>query len=202
MKFLKYITKMAIITLFFGFSAQSLAASSDKGAKVFIEKLGNKAIEIAADKNLDEKEKEKQISDLFYVSVDTSWIAKFVLGQYWRQASDEQKTKYVDLYKKFIASNFVPKFKDYSNQKIIVRNVIYDGSNEYTVQSDIDDPDNQSVLSVDYKVRKGANGSYIIYDIVTEGISFISTQRSEFGSILSRNGLDGLIEKLGNRVGS
>jgi phospholipid transport system substrate-binding protein len=40
----------------------------------------------------------------------------------------------------------------------------------------------------------------VIIDLVVEGVSLLITQRSEFGSVLERAGVDGLIHELQKRV--
>ena len=71
--------------------------------------------------------------------------------------------------------------------------------NEYLVKTEIKSENNKS-FRIDYKIRKESDGSYKIFDIIAEGISMITTQRSEFGSILSRNNISFLIEKLEAKV--
>jgi len=53
------------------------------------------------------------------------------------------------------------------------------------------------VINVDYKVRRYKSGRFKLVDIVAEGVSMVMTHRSEFHSVVSRDGLDVLIEKLG-----
>ncbi len=48
-------------------------------------------------------------------------------------------------------------------------------------------------LRIDYRVR-AQQGDYKIVDVLVEGISLIRTQRSEFASIINREGFDGLLE--------
>ncbi|HJO97653.1 MAG TPA: ABC transporter substrate-binding protein [Rhodospirillales bacterium] len=45
------------------------------------------------------------------------------------------------------------------------------------------------------------NGSYLIIDVMVEGVSMGQTQRSEFASVIRRNGgeVKGLIAKLRDR---
>ena len=49
--------------------------------------------------------------------------------------------------------------------------------------------------SLGWRVRNGPNGHKIL-DVVVSGISMAVTQRSEFRSVLSKRGMEGLIELL------
>ena len=50
-------------------------------------------------------------------------------------------------------------------------------------------------ISVDYRVRKADSG-FKIFDVIIEGVSMISTQRSEFASVIGNNSIDYLIDQL------
>ncbi|MCH8834674.1 MAG: ABC transporter substrate-binding protein, partial [Proteobacteria bacterium] len=55
-------------------------------------------------------------------------------------------------------------------------------------------------LMAGWRIRSGPNGLKIL-DVIVAGISMIATQRSEFRALVSRQGVDGLIEALRLRVG-
>jgi len=176
--------------------APAAMANSAK-AKVFIQDMSNKVITIAAEKKLSDKSKEQKLNELFIKTVDIKWIAKFVVGRYWRQSSKEQQDKYTEEYSKFLLSSYVPKFRDYTDQKITIGKVIAEGDGEYIVETTIEDKDGKS-YRVSYRLRE-ASSTFKVYDIIAEGISMITTQRSEYGSILDREGMDSLIAKLESR---
>ena len=69
---------------------------------------------------------------------------------------------------------------------------------EYLISTEIV-KDGAPSVKVDYKIRENEDGKYQIYDVIAEGVSIITTQRSEFASILSRGGLSDLIVKLQER---
>ena len=46
-----------------------------------------------------------------------------------------------------------------------------------------------------WRVRAYPDGHKIL-DVIVDGISMISTQRSEFASVMQKHGVDGLIETL------
>ena len=41
-----------------------------------------------------------------------------------------------------------------------------------------------------------SDGNYRIIDVAAEGVSMMTTKRSEFSSVIARDGIDGLIEQL------
>lgn len=174
------------------------AAASQQGAKDFIKTVSEKAINIIQNSNKKDDVKQKELTKLFEDSVDTAWIGKFAMGRYWTHTTDKQKEQYLELHRQFLINSYVPKFKEYNNQKIVLKKVTEEYSKEYLVESEITQKD-APAIKVNYKVREEA-GKYKIYDVIAEGVSLITAQRSEFGSILSRKGVDYLIKQLQAKV--
>ena len=49
---------------------------------------------------------------------------------------------------------------------------------------------------VEYSIRQKEGDGLKVYDIIVEGVSMLTTQRSEFNSVVSQKGLDYLIAQL------
>lgn len=187
-----FIAVLVLISL----AGQAIASEND--AKKFVDKLGADVLSVITSKSFSEKQKEQKLTIIFENAVDTGWIGQFVLGRYWREASKEQKDTYIKLHKKFLIGSYIPKFKDYNGQKFETLKATKVGEGEYLIETNIIAPDSPAT-KVDYKVRE-KNGQFKVYDVVAEGISMITTQRDDFGTIVSGKGLDALIEMLRSRV--
>jgi phospholipid transport system substrate-binding protein len=192
------IFSIILFLLTLAFNANAKPATGTDGANQFIKKVGDTTLEIVSSKLTDEV-KEQKLTELFESSVNINWIAKFVIGSYGRDITPQQKAEYSDSYRKFLLKSYVPKFKNYTNQKIAIINTTAEDKDFFLVQTEIKSEDEPSI-NVNYKVQKDAAGKYMIIDIVAEGVSMITTQRSEFGSILSRSNIDSLIQKLKDKV--
>jgi phospholipid transport system substrate-binding protein len=187
-------------TMLLGAFFSNTAHATVEEARSFVTQLGDRTLAIIANTTLPTPEKENQLTSIFTETIDTEWIAKFVLGRYWRTATPAQQQQYLALYKKFLISSYVPNFREYTGEKFTVSSVSQLENDEYLVQTQIIHP-NKPSTRVDYRLRKNlVSGSYKIYDIVAEGVSLITTQRSEFGSIAARDGVDVLIKKLEMKI--
>src|SRR5690606_10743267 len=110
-----------------------------------------------------------------------------------REATPEQQKRYTELYHKFLISTYVPRFREYTNQKFTILKSQETDNREYLVDTEIISP-GEPPIKVSYRVRQ-ENGGYRIIDVIAEGVSLITTQRSEFNSILAREGLDSLLTR-------
>ena len=92
---------------------------------------------------------------------------------------------YLVLFEDLIVGTYANRFKNYSNEKLAVYGTTSRGQ-IVIVKSHLEQ-DSQKPIRVDWRV-KFPDGKYKIFDIVVEGISMIQTQRSEFSSVIRRNG--------------
>jgi phospholipid transport system substrate-binding protein len=174
------------------------AEASADAARGFVQGLSDKVLAVIQSK-ASESEKEKKLVSIFEQSVDTAWMGRFAMGQHFKKLSEDKKAKYLGLYKDYLIQSYIPRFKEYTGEKIKIVNVRPDKNSEYFVQTEIVHPDGRPPVLVDYRLRENA-GSYKLVDIIGEGISLITTQRSDFGGAISQGGVDGFIEKLEARV--
>lgn len=179
--------------------AATPAFADSQGAKGYINGLGNQVIEVL-NQYKDANKRVRELKKVFAGEIDTNWVGRFVLGKYWRQATPEQRTKFVTLYKDYLILNYVPHFKNYAGETFTVTNVRADGDNEYLVQTQILRSNGQPPIKVDYRVRQKGDNHFQIFDIIAEGVSVITTHRSEFSTVIANQGLEPFIEKLQVRV--
>lgn len=52
---------------------------------------------------------------------------------------------------------------------------------------------------MDYAFHQGSAGHWKIYDVIIEGISYISLYRSQVGADIQKNGIEGVTERLSTK---
>jgi phospholipid transport system substrate-binding protein len=174
-------------------SARPAAAAADPAA--VITSLGNQALELLGS-NVDPKLRVARFRQLFSEDFDVPGIARFVLGRYWRIATQPQQQEFVKLFADYIALAYSNRLAEYSGETLHVTGSrpAPDGS---VVSSEIVRPNGAPPAKVDW-VLTPHDGAYKISDVVVEGVSMAVTQRSEFASVIQRNGgqVQGLITAL------
>lgn len=174
-------------------------ASNTNNPKEFIENISNNVVSIITSKRNDEA-KQNDLIVLFNKNVDTDFMGRFAMGKFFRQATPDQQKKFLKLYRDYVIYLYIPRFKQYSGESIDVTQVIRDSDDLFTVKSSLktDKSSTGSVL-VDYKVKRNG-ASFKIIDIIGEGISLITTQRSDFATPLQEQGIDNFITRLEAKV--
>jgi len=176
------------------------SAGSGAAATKYVESLGNQAIGIIANAKLNKQQKQTKLEKIFSDNVDIPWVGRFVMGRFWKQATPEQQKNYLREYEKFIITHYASRFAEYSGGKFNVTNTKIDSPDEYTVSMQmLSNEKNAEPVLVDYRVR-ASGGSYKVFDVIVEGVSMITTQRSEFGAVLNDKGIDYLTTQLANKA--
>jgi phospholipid transport system substrate-binding protein len=170
------------------------------GPEQFIESLGAEAIEIL--KKRDEAsftEREAHFHDLLVGGFDMQTISRFVLGRHVRALSEEQFADYYQLFVDFIVRIYSVRFDGYAGETLDVITVIDDPGGDSIVRTHIVPGGGGPEIRVDWRVRE-REGIYKVIDVYVEGISMLNTQRSEFAAVIERQGVDGLLAELRERI--
>ena len=157
-------------------------------AEQFIEVLSSEALTLATDTTLTSKDRLSKISKLLSDGFDMPWIARFILGRNWRNASQNEREEYSSLFKTILEHSYSRQFTDYSGQKIVILGHKLGRRDYIFVRSRIFDPERSNIhIDVNWRLVPAGN-SFKIVDIVIEGVSMAVTQRNEYASVLQRNG--------------
>ncbi|HLI12634.1 MAG TPA: ABC transporter substrate-binding protein [Alphaproteobacteria bacterium] len=162
------------------------AADITKAASDFVGKLADRAIAILKNKSLSKEEREQALSRLFLEGFDVGAIGRFVLGRYWQQASEEERREYLSTFRDYVVETYAIRFNSYAGQSFVINRSTPDGDKGAMVFSDIGSP-GEEPAHVQWRVRQAGDALKIV-DVIVEGVSLLVTQRSEFVSILQRNG--------------
>ena len=132
--------------------------------------------------------------------VDIDWIAKFVLGKQWANATPDQRERYTTLYRKFLTETYVANFAENPDKRIrdikidAVTGESAEDDSDFTVRTQMMLADMEN-LRVAYLVRED-EGHYKVRDISIENVSLIATHRSEFSALAASHGVEGVIAHL------
>jgi len=189
--------QLTAVALLAGCSAQ--AAVDPAAAQDMIENVGVEVLAVLRNTDLSDQQKFDQLVELLDGPIDLELVARLILGRHWRAASEEQRSEYLTLFRAFALDNLASKLQVYDGQGFEVTGAQSVNERDAVVQSLVSGI-GQEPLKVDWRVRELDSGSLVAIDVIIEGISLIVTQRSEFSAVIERNGMDGLLQELRQRV--
>jgi phospholipid transport system substrate-binding protein len=177
-----------LTTLLLLIASASLAAPPSviaADANVFMNELWNRAVEVLS-KKAPLEERLARFRQLFHADFDGPGIARFVLGRYWRSASEEEQQEYLKLFENYVVYVYGTRLSNFNGEAFRVRGSRTDESGTI-VSTDIISPGREPPIKIDWRLIAD-NGAFKINDVVIEGISMMVTQRSEFASVIQRHG--------------
>jgi len=134
----------------------------------------------------DPVERRIQFSQLFHDDFDALGIARFVSGRYWRTASQEDQQEFLSLFDDYVVFVYTARLGDFGGATFTILGSRSDDDGAI-VSTAVSSPGSTSPLKIDWRLV-AHNGAYKISDVIVEGISMSITQRSEFASVVQRNG--------------
>ena len=182
-------TRRSLLTTLFVLIATTTVAApppvNPTDAAAFMNHLWNRAAELLNNKT-DPGIRQARFRQLFHEDFDGDDIARFVLGRYWLSASGEEQQEFTKQFEDYVVFVYTARLADFGGETFKVRGSRSDG-NGVIVSTDVISPGNASPLKMEWRLVS-ENGAYKVNDIIVEGVSMTATQRSEFASIVQRNG--------------
>lgn len=193
-KFIYFFT--VILSLVLSFSANA-GNFTEKDVEKFITDMGTQSKNILSNTKLTAKELDVQYKKFTDKIVDSEWVARFILGQHYKQLTQAQRDEFTKLYREYLLENYIPKLKDY-NKDLKVSKINKQKDTVYMVYTTTKDGAGRNV-NVNFRVIE-RNNKLLITDIIPEGISFISSQRTDINSALTNQGYNKFIESLKKKI--
>jgi phospholipid transport system substrate-binding protein len=129
---------------------------------------------------------------------DLAFMARLAVGASWATLAPAQQQRLTEAFGNYVSATYADRFDTYSGEQLEVTGERPYGS-DIMVQTKIV-KSNGETTTLDYLMRQN-QGAWQISDVYLDGtISQVAVQRSEFSSILRREGVDGLIMALNCKV--
>ena len=180
--------------------APAKSAISTDAARDVIETVGLQVLDILKTGSSQEDKFEKLVV-LLDDWIDLDLVARLILARHWRSADEAQQEEYLKLFRAYALDSLASKLHIYNGQEFEVVSSQPAGKRDVLVRTLILS-DDRPPLHVDWRLRENDQGSFVAIDLIVESVSLIVTQRSEFGSVVERNGMEGLLKELRQRTGS
>src|ERR1700730_1355565 len=179
--------------------AASAAAPSSLGPQELVENSAKRMlVELDANRPMYAKDPAKLdalVANVLLPNFDTEYAARLVLGQTWRTATPEQRKRFVDAFYHSLLHNYGAALVDFTADRFVILPYKGDpGDTTATVRTEVK-RSNGDKVPVNFSLRK-TDGVWKAWDVVIEGISYVKSFRTDFGSEIQQKGLDEVINRL------
>jgi phospholipid transport system substrate-binding protein len=187
---------LTIFTLALAVPAAMAAAPTEVAKQVI-----GKTLEILNDPNLAGPAQKSHRHQLVKQQVDRHFdyreMAKRSLGPTWNKISSGQQDEFVRLFAELLEASYADKIDRYvKHVRIDYTGESLDG--EYAeVRTVVVRPNDR--IPLNYRLLN-ESGTWMVYDVVIEGVSLVSNYRSQFSRIISESSYAELVKRLRTKV--
>jgi len=137
----------------------------------------------------------KLVDEVLLPHFDTQYAARLVLGKYWRDATPEQRQRFIDAFYKSLLENYGAALTEFTADRMRVLPFQGDAAaDRATVRTEVKRSDGTKV-PVNYSMRKTDDG-WKAWDVTIEGISYVRNFRTQYGAEIDEKGLEVVIRRL------
>lgn len=143
---------------------------------------------------------EKKVAALFDEMLDYSALAESSLGGEWAGRTDAEKKEFSDLLKQLVRKAYEKNLK-----KIVGYTIEYtseeqkDGAYIVKTKAKSKTDEREDPIEINFKMLQ-KDSKWRVQDITTEGVSLVSSYRSQFTKIIKKDGFPALIQKMKDKL--
>jgi len=130
--------------------------------------------------------------DLF----DFDEIARRALSRHWGGRTLEEQGEFIGLFTDLLERSYINRIEAYAGERIVYTGEAVDGPYA-TVRSKVV-TQRKSEVGIDYRLHL-RDSRWQVYDMLIDGVSFVSTYRSQFDRVIQAESYGALVERLRKR---
>lgn len=138
----------------------------------------------------------REIDGILLPHFDIDYASILVLGQSARTSSPEQRSRFAKAFYSSIAHRYAEGLLNYTRGNVRVLPFKGELNDKRTIVRTEVVLDDGKTVAVDYAFRKSSDGDWKAYDVIIEGISYITNYRNQVAAEIKATGLDALIVRL------
>jgi len=177
------------------------ADNTSDDPKLVVEKAVNGILEVLAQRvdptkltEVDRQAIRKKVDGRF----DYYQMARGSVGKVWKQQSSERQAAFTEVFRQLLERSYGNRLAAYHGQVVVFKEPTFNKKkSKARVQTEV--IDGTKITPVLYSLHK-KSGAWQVYDIKIEGVSMVGTFRKDFKSPLKKDGFEGLLQALSDKV--
>lgn len=155
-------------------------------AAAFIQETGEQMVAAIDAPGVSLGQRRDRVAAILRRAVDVEGVGRFILGRFWRTASPDQQAEYLRLFEEVLIRNLSARFGEYQGVRFSLGRSQARTEEDVLVNTIIQQPGG-APFSLDWRVAE-VGGQPRVVDVIAEGTSLRLTTRSEYSSVITRNG--------------
>jgi phospholipid transport system substrate-binding protein len=133
--------------------------------------------------------------DLF----DFSEMARRSMGKHWKDRTKGERDEFVRVFTDLLERTYVGVIESYAGEKLVYQGEWFDGAFAI-VKTRIVFQQRGADLPIEYRLHQ-VGSRWAVYDVVVDGVSFVSNYRSQFDRVITTSSYGALVQKMRQKDG-
>jgi phospholipid transport system substrate-binding protein len=183
-----------------GESEGEAASSTAPDPSAVVERLHSALIAVMKQaETLGYRGRYQQLTPVLPGCFDLPFMAQKSVGRYWKAAAPEDQQALVETFIRYSIANYAGRFEGYSGQHFETLGQEPAPRGTVLVRTQLIDPTGEDV-KLDYRLREVDEGWRIIDVFLNGTVSELALRRSEYSTLIQRDGFQALIAALDERI--
>lgn len=135
------------------------------------------------------------VDEMILPHFDFAKMSQRVLGKHWRDATPEQRARFIQEFKTLLVRTYSTALVEYRDQNIEFLPERENSATEVSVRTQVVKTTGGPPIPITYEVYN-KNGEWKVYDVAINGVSLVINYRASFSTEINKAGIDGLIAQL------
>lgn len=163
-------------------------------ARLVVESTSEQVLAVLRDKGVSVDRRLEELQQIAYRRFDFPTIGRLVLARGWNQLTPDQQRAFLEDFKRHLSLDYGRRIDSYTNQTVTIIGDRTEPNGDATVRTQVNGG-GTSPVAVDYRLRR-IDGDWRVIDIIVEGVSLVSSYRSQFQEIMASGGPTRLLQVL------
>jgi phospholipid transport system substrate-binding protein len=128
---------------------------------------------------------------------DFARMSQWILGRYWRQANEEQRTRFIKEFRELLVRTYATALLNYTDQEVVY--APFNGKpedEEAVVKTEIKQSGGGPNIPIQYAFYHKKPGGWKVYDLTIDGVSLVANYRATYAGKLKQEGVDAVIASI------
>lgn len=137
------------------------------------------------------------VDNVLRPNFDIDYAGRLVMGRYWPRSTPEQRQQFIEALYGSLVRRYARGLLGYRDDTVTVLphpGLIKLDEDFVTVKTEVKTTSG-TIVPVDYRTR-WTDGGWKVFDVIIEGLSYVTHYRDLMGEDMRQKGIDGVIEEL------
>lgn len=176
------------------FPISEAMAAETPGPRAVVDQAIEQVLKVLKTPELGRPERIRRIEEIAYSHFDFTTMSKLVLARNWRRFSPEEQTQFIVEFKRLLSRRYGSRLDRYSDEGVVISGEKSEPRGDVTVLTEVEGGDFEGV-TINYRMRK-MDDTWKAIDVVVEGVSLVSSYRTQFRDLLSEEPPSGVLERM------